>query len=74
MPRYFFNARINGELVLDPDGQDLRDPDQAWAVAKAAISDLVAEESSAGLLRSSMEVTDEGGEIVFELPFAEALG
>lgn len=75
MPRYFFNARINDELILDPEGQELRDPDQAWVAARAAILDLIkAETASAGLLRSVMEVTDERGEIVFAYPFSEALG
>jgi hypothetical protein len=74
MPLYFFNARINGELILDPEGQQLRDPDQAWVAARAAIGELIqGEGSSAGLLRSVMEVTDERGEIVFEFPFSEAL-
>jgi hypothetical protein len=75
MPRYFFNARINDELILDPDGRELRDPDQAWEAARAAILDLVkSQDATAGLLRSVMEVTDAHGEIVLEFPFAEALG
>ncbi len=74
MPRYFFNARINDELILDPEGRELRDPDQAWVAAQAAILDLIkGENASAGLLRSVMEVTDQHGEIVFEFPFSEAL-
>ena len=34
MPRYFFNTRIGDEIIPDEDGEELRDPDQAWEAAK----------------------------------------
>ncbi|MHC2386065.1 hypothetical protein ACVIHB_000881 [Bradyrhizobium liaoningense] len=37
MPRYFFNTRIGDELIVDPDGEDLRNPDRAWEVARQMI-------------------------------------
>ena len=37
MPRYFFNARIGDELITDPEGEELRDPDRAWEVARAMV-------------------------------------
>jgi len=37
MPRYFFNTRIGDELISDPEGEDLRNPDRAWEVARAMI-------------------------------------
>jgi hypothetical protein len=75
MPRYFFNTRIGDELILDPDGVDLRDPDHAWETARAMIRDVLREEGTqTGLLAAAaVEVTDESGEIVLEFPFAEAL-
>jgi uncharacterized protein DUF6894 len=74
MPRYFFNTRIGDELVVDPDGEVLRDPDRAWEVARAMILEILkAEGPHAGLVRAVVEVTDEGGEIVLEFPFTEAL-
>lgn len=74
MTRFFFNARINGELILDPEGQELSDADAAWAAARRIVGELVgAENASPGLLNSVMEVTDRHGDIVFELPFSEAL-
>src|SRR6202035_1740051 len=30
MPRYFFNTRIGDELISDPEGEELRNPDPAW--------------------------------------------
>jgi hypothetical protein len=74
MPRYFFNTRIGDELVVDPDGEMLRDPDRAWEVARAMILEIFKSEGAhAGLVTAVVEVTDEDGEIVLEFPFTEAL-
>lgn len=74
MPRYFFNTRIGTELVADTDGEDLRNPDRAWQVARDMIRELLRTEgSNAALLSAIIEVTDEAGEIVLEFPFSEAL-
>jgi hypothetical protein len=74
MPRYFFNTRIGNELILDPEGEDLRDPDQAWHVARTTIREILkAEGGQAGLLGAILEVTDDDGEIVLEFPFSEAI-
>lgn len=73
MPRYFFNTRVGHELLLDPEGEDLRDPDHAWEIARAMIRELAASEASnADLFRAILEVSDSDGEVVFEMPFAEA--
>jgi hypothetical protein len=74
MPRYFFNTRIDGELIRDPDGAELRDPDHAWSMARAMIRDILHDEDNEPrLLRAAIEVTDETGEVVLEFPFTEAL-
>jgi hypothetical protein len=74
MPRYFFNARIEDELIADPEGQNLRDPDSAWEMARAMIRELLKSEGAgSGLLKATLEVTDQEGEIVLEFPFAEAI-
>ena len=36
MPRYFFNTRIGDDVIPDAEGEELRDTDHAWEVAKAA--------------------------------------
>ena len=74
MPRYFFNARIGGELILDPEGEVLRDPDQAWQAARTTIREILktgGEQRS--ILNAVLEVTDDAGEIVLEFPFTEAI-
>jgi hypothetical protein len=74
MPRYFFNTRIGEETIPDNEGEELRDPDQAWEVARAMIIELLEEEGDhPTLLTASIVVTDQRGEIVLEFPFSEAL-
>jgi hypothetical protein len=73
MPRYFFNTRIGDELISDPEGEELRNPDRAWEVARAMIRELLKTGAKAGLLNAILEVTDDEGEIVLEFPFAEAI-
>jgi len=74
MPRYFFNTRIGDELISDPDGEVLGDPDRAWEMARAMIRELLRTEGTDGaLLNAIIEVTDDEGEIVLEFPFSEAI-
>jgi hypothetical protein len=74
MPRYFFNTRIGEELISDPEGEELRNPDRAWQVARAMIRELLKTEGAErSLLHATIEVTDDEGEIVLEFPFAEAI-
>jgi hypothetical protein len=74
MPRYFFNTRIGDELVADPEGEELRNPDRACEVARAMIREILKTEGvQNGLLSATLEVTDDDGEIVLEFPFAEAI-
>jgi hypothetical protein len=74
MPRYYFNTRIGDELVADPEGEDLRNPDRAWEVARAMIRELLKTDGAErALLNATIEVTDDEGEIVLEFPFTEAI-
>ena len=74
MPRYFFNTRIGDELIDDPEGEELRNADRAWEIARAMILELIKSEGAGGaLLNAVIEVTDDEGEIVLEFPFTEAI-
>ncbi len=73
MPRYFFNTRIGDELIVDPDGEDLGNPDRAWEVARTMILEVLKSEGAhPALLDAVIEVMDDDGEIVLEFPFSEA--
>lgn len=74
MPRYYFNTRIGKELILDPEGEELPDPDRAWQAARTTVlAVLQTEGAQADLLNAILEVTDDEGEIVLEFPFSEAI-
>jgi hypothetical protein len=73
MPRYFFNTRIGDELISDPEGEELRNPDRAFEVARAMVHELLKIEGVENLMRAVLEVTDDEGDIVLEFPFAEAV-
>lgn len=74
MPRYFFNTRIGNELILDPEGEVLHDPDHAWQVARTTIREILKTDGEQpGVLNAVLEVTDDAGEIVLEFPFTEAI-
>jgi hypothetical protein len=73
MPRYFFNTRIGDEVIADPEGEELRNPDRAWEVARAMVRELIQIEGTEDLIRAVIEVTDDKGDIVLEFPFAEAI-
>ena len=74
MPRYFFNTRIGNDLIPDPEGEELRDPDHAWQVAREMIRQLLREgNEQPHLLSAHLEVTDEAGQVVLEFPFSEAI-
>jgi GNAT superfamily N-acetyltransferase len=74
MPRYFFNTRIGDDLISDPEGEELRNADRAWEIARAMIRELLRTEGvERALLNAILEVTDDEGEIVLEFPFSEAI-
>jgi len=74
MPRYFFNTRIGDDTIPDVEGEELRDPDHAWEVARDMIIDLLQEQSQyPNILAASLVVTDQKGDVVLEFPFSEAI-
>ena len=74
MPRYFFNTRIGDDTIPDVEGEELRDADHAWEIAKAMIVDLLEDQADhPNLMTASLVVTDQKGDVVLEFPFSEAL-
>lgn len=74
MPRYFFTTHIGGDIIEDQAGTTLRDPDQAWEVAKDTAREMMRDPlNQVKLLPAILVVTDEVGDVVLEFPFAEAM-
>ena len=74
MPRYFFHTHLGADVIADPAGVELRDPDAAWETARGVIRAAMRETPDlAGLMGSTLVVTDAAGEVVLEFPFSEAL-
>jgi hypothetical protein len=74
MPHYFFNTRIGHDLISDPKGADLPAPDHTWEMARPMLLEILRDQrGQPSLLTGILEVTDERGELVLELPFSEAL-
>jgi hypothetical protein len=74
MPRYFFHTHVGADVVADPVGTDLRDPDAAWTTARDTIRAMMAEpRNQARLMGASLVVTDAEGAVILEFPFAEAM-
>ena len=74
MPRFFFNIR-DGESIDDPDGMYFPDARTARLEAVRSARDIMAGDIRRGHLQLSswIEVTDENGEAIFAVPFAEAV-
>ena len=63
MPRYFFNTHVAGDVIDDDEGEELRDADHAWEVAKEMILELLEEEGNTPeLLKALIVVTDSDGD------------
>ncbi|MCJ2123314.1 DUF6894 family protein [Methylobacterium sp. J-077] len=74
MPRYFFHTQIGEDTITDPNGVELRDPDQAWEKAQDTIRAALADpQNQARLLTACLVVTDAAGEVVLEFPFSEVV-
>lgn len=74
MPRYFFHTHFGDEVVNDPDGEDLADADAAFEAARTmALQLLQGAGGDPALLRATLMVTGEDGEVVLEFPLAEAV-
>jgi hypothetical protein len=76
MPLYFFNVHHDGRVTNDPEGEELPDLVAARVEAVSAVRDIAAELVGNGdLLDMSgrIEITDEGGETLLNVPFRDAL-
>jgi hypothetical protein len=75
MPRFYFNVRVGPHVILDIEGTDLPSLQEAQAEALLEARSLM----SAAILEGddissrSIEIHNEADEILFILPFTEAV-
>ena len=75
MPRYYFDIRLDEALIRDAEGTELAGRQEALEFALAEIRELVMTRagSKLGLASSKIEVCDTDKELLFAVPFPEAL-
>jgi hypothetical protein len=75
MPQYFFNTRVDGELVQDEEGIDFQDLDAAKVEAEDSLRILAAEDIKAGTTprARALEICDDGKNVLAVISMAEVL-
>lgn len=75
MPTYYFHLRNGSDVLLDPEGRDLRDPNCIKLVALAEARALISQEVLKGRINfgQRLDIEDDAGRIVHSLPFVEAV-
>ncbi len=74
MTHVYFHCWTPEGLLLDRRGQDVEDPAEARERAQAIILSCIAKPGPEDWRDWTVAVSDEDGEELFALPFAEALG
>ena len=75
MPLFYFHLREDGTIVVDEEGIELPDLSAAREEAIAGARSILSDEAKKGRLPLSfrVEVTDEAGDTVMSLIFADAV-
>ncbi|WP_425286931.1 DUF6894 family protein [Microvirga guangxiensis] len=73
--RCYFNLISDDETMLDDEGVEVKDLDQAWAQALKAIAELRAEAEGEFIEwdRWRLEATDASGKVLFALKLTHSL-
>ena len=74
MPRYFLNIRDRDTLILDPEGDDLQDLQDARDLVEQTVRDIRQRPESYGDTdlweQRTFEVTDQSGQIRLTIAFS----
>jgi hypothetical protein len=75
MPHYHLSIRHHGHLYRDEEGEDIAGEIEMREQARLTVRDLTRTASLAvpDWLVCSLEVTDETGQLILRLPFADAV-
>ena len=74
MARYFFHLRDGSDVALDPDGRQFDDLETLRDAVLMNARDCLAGDIRSGILdlRFRIDAEDEGGKVVYSLPFKHA--
>lgn len=75
MARYFMHLRDGTEQILDPEGLEFQTIEAVRKAVLVSARDLMTGDIREGVidLRFRIDVEDEGGDIVYTLPFKHAV-
>jgi hypothetical protein len=75
MARYFFHLRDGHEEILDAEGAEFGDMDAVREAVLVGARDLIAGDVQQGVIdfHFRIEAENEAGEIVYSLPFGQAV-
>ena len=75
MARYFFHLRDGRDETLDQEGSEFSDMDAVRQAVLVGVRDLIAGDVLQGVIdfRFRVEAENEAGEIVYSLPFKQAV-
>ena len=75
MPQYYFHLRDHKERLLDPQGREIRSPDDIPKIALNEARGIMSQDVLTGKLdlRQRLEVEDKLGRIVHSLRFSDAI-
>jgi hypothetical protein len=75
MDRYFLHLRDGTEELLDPEGVEYVSLEAMRVAVMHTVRDLISGDVGRGVvdLRFRIDVEDEGGEILYTLPFKHAI-
>ncbi len=75
MPLYFMHLRDGSEEIIDPEGTEHASLGALRTAVLASVRDLISGDVKRGVIdfRFRIDAEDEGGDIVYSLPFQHAL-
>jgi hypothetical protein len=75
MARYFFHIRRNGETLVDQEGDEFSNIDEALASAEKSVRELSAAriKDDLGICDERMEIVDEEGAVLISISFHDVV-
>jgi hypothetical protein len=75
MPVYYFHLRDGADVLLDPDGREVGDPNDVVGLALREARSIICADAMTGVIRMDqrIDVEDESSQLVHRLEFRDAV-